>query len=250
MQLQQGDCMELMKDIPDESIDLVLCDLPYGTTDCKWDKVIPIDALWEQYKRIVTSHGTILQFGSEPFSTKLRSAAMKLYKYDWIWIKNKTTGFQHAKNMPLKRHELISVFSKGSMGHKSLLGDKRMTYNPQGTISENIVHNGAQRKYGSIIGHRPSHKSSYVQDTTNYPDSILLFPKEGKTLHPTQKPVALLEYLIKTYTNPGELVLDNCMGSGSTGVACVNTGRDFIGIELDEKFFEIAKQRIKEAQGG
>lgn len=246
IELKLGDCLELMKDIPDKSVALVLCDLPYGTTDCKWDTVIPFDSLWQQYNRIIKDNGVIILHGSEPFSTLLRYSNLKMYKYDWIWKKNTVTGFQHAKNMPLKDYETISVFSKGSMGHFSILGERRMPYNPQGLMPCKKIYKGT-RNDGGIIGTRPSHKAVVQQEFTNYPRMILEFTNE-KGLHPTQKPVALLEYLVKTYTNPGEVVLDNCMGSGSTGVACVNTGRSFIGMELDEGYFEIAKKRIQEAQ--
>ncbi len=240
-----GDCLELMKDIPDGSVDMILCDLPYGTTDCKWDTALPFDSLWSQYGRIISSNGVIALFGSEPFSTLMRYSNLKQFKYDWIWKKNTTTGFQHAKNMPLKDYEIISIFSKGGMGHKSLLGERRMMYNPQGLVPCNITHNG-KSGFGGIVGKRPSHKDIVTQEFTNYPKMILEYANE-KGFHPTQKPVALLEYLVKTYTNEGDTVLDNCMGSGSTGVACVNTGRRFIGIELDKGYFDIATKRIEEA---
>lgn len=246
MQLMQGDCLELMKQIPDGSIDMILCDLPYGTTDCKWDSVIPIDVLWNEYRRIIKSNGVIALFGSEPFSSKLRTNALDLYKYDWVWVKNSSAGFPHAKNMPLKKHENICVFSTGSMGHANLLHEKRMTYNPQGIIRIDKQQKNGKMRYRNVVGQRPSHKDLFVQEYTNYPNSVLYYNKDGN-IHPTQKPVALLEYLIKTYTNEGETVLDNCMGSGSTGVACVNTRRDFIGIELDKGYFEIAKKRIEDA---
>ena len=244
--LQQGDCLELMKNIPDKSIDMILCDLPYGTTACKWDNVIPFEPLWEQYNRIIKDNGAIVLFGSEPFSTLLRSSNIQIYKYDWIWIKSSgsCSGFVHAKNMPLKKHELISIFSKGAMGHKSQLGDRRMQYNPQGLIYK-PTRETSNKKFGSTVGKRPSQVDEYIREYTNYPTSILEFKNE-RGFHPTQKPVALLEYLIKTYTNEGETVLDNCMGSGSTGVACVNTGRSFIGMELNEEYFNIAKQRIEQ----
>lgn len=248
VQLLQGDCLELMKNIPDGSVDMVLADLPYGTTACKWDTCIPFEPLWEQYKRIIKSNGAIALFGSEPFSSRLRMSNIEWFKYDWIWHKNTCTGFQHAKNMPLKDFEIVSVFSPGSMGHKSLLGERRMTYNPQGVARAEIKHTGALRKFGSVIGGRPSHVNNYVQTETNYPKSVLDFDSESKRTHQTQKPVALLEYLIRTYTNEGETVLDNTMGSGSTGVAAVNTGRSFIGMELDPGYFETACKRISEAE--
>lgn len=248
VQLLQGDCLELMKDIPDGSVDMVLADLPYGTTDCKWDTCIPLEPLWEQYRRAIKRNGVIALFGSEPFSSLLRMSNIKWFKYDWIWRKNTCTGFQHAKNMPLKDYEIISVFSPGGMGHKSILGERRMTYNPQGVVKTEIKHTGALRKFGSVIGGRPSHVNEYVQTETGYPKSVLSFDSETHRAHQTQKPVALLEYLIRTYTNEGETVLDSTMGSGSTGVAAVNTGRSFIGMELDSGYFETACKRISEAE--
>lgn len=248
VRLYQGDCLELMKDIPDGSVDMVLCDLPYGTTACKWDTPIPLAPLWEQYKRIIGDNCVIALFGSEPFSSHLRMGNISWFKYDWIWRKSTCTGFLHAKNMPLKDYEIISVFSPGSMGHKCLLGNRRMSYNPQGTRPTQIKHTGALRKFGSVIGPRPSHVAEYVQTEINYPRAVLDFDNGCKREHPTQKPVPLLEYLIRTYTGEGATVLDNCMGSGSTGVACVNTGRSFIGMELDPGYFETAQRRIEEAE--
>ena len=246
--LMHGDCLELMKQIPDKSVDMILCDLPYGTTACKWDNVIPFEPLWEQYNRIIKSNGAICLFGSEPFSSKLRMSNLKHFKYDWIWEKSMGLGFQHSKNMPLKRHEIISVFSKGSMGHYSLLKEKRMVYNPQGVIKDGVG-TISESKHGKLLGKRPNQVGKVYEKQKNFPTSILTFPNSNnKTVHPTQKPVALCEYLIKTYTNEGETVLDNCMGSGTTGVACVNTDRNFIGIELDDHYFEVATERINQAQ--
>ena len=246
--IKQGDCLKLMTEIPDKSIDMILCDLPYGTTACKWDTIIPFEPLWEQYNRIIKDNGAVVLFGSEPFSTLLRYSNLKMYKYDWVWIKSNgsCSGFVHAKNMPLKKHELISVFSKNAMGHKSRLGDKRMSYNPQGLIYKPTKET-SKKKFGGTVGKRPSQVDEYVREYTNYPTSILEFKSE-RGFHPTQKPVALLEYLIKTYTNEGDVVLDNCMGSGSTCVAAVNTNRHYIGFELDEKYFDIACQRLDEAE--
>ena len=233
IQLYQGDCLEEMKNIPDKSIDMILCDLPYGTTQNKWDSIIPLEPLWEQYKRIIKDNGAILLFGSQPFTTILNYSNISNYRYEWVWIKNNSTGFQLANKRPLKKHELISVFYK-----------KQPTYNPQGLIEYNKIN-----KRGSM-GENWSEMNSnnYIQRWTNYPTQILECKYDKQKLHPTQKPVALLEYLIKTYTNEGEIVLDNTMGSGSTGVACINTNRKFIGIELEEKYFNIAKNRIEEAQ--
>ena len=237
IKLYNGDCLEIMKNIPDKSVDMILCDLPYGTTACKWDTVIPFEPLWEQYNRIIKKNGAIVLFGSEPFSTELRHSNLKMYKYDWIWEKTKAAGFLNAHTRPLKAHEIISVFYK-----------KRPTYNVQYTFGmkpyyKKNVSDGATSVYGAID------KTGIVKESKDgrrYPRSVIKFNNpNNKTVHPTQKPVALLEYLIKTYTNEGETVLDNCMGSGSTGVACVNTNRNFIGIELDENYFKIAKNRIQ-----
>lgn len=231
--LIQGDCLEKMKEIPDKSVDMILCDLPYGTTACKWDTIIPFKPLWEQYNRIVKPNGAIVLFGSEPFSTLLRYSNLKMYKYDWIWNKKIAGNPFIAKHQPLKTFENIIVFSKG-----------KLKYNPQMTT-------GKMRKKGG-----GKSKLFNVECTSNtndlyYPVAILEFSNAKRNqLHPTQKPVALLEYLIKTYTNEGETVLDNCMGSGSTGVACLNTNRSFIGIELDENYFNIANERIEKARVG
>lgn len=245
--LMHGDCLELMKTIDDKSVDMILCDLPYGTTACKWDNVIPFEPLWEQYNRIIKDNGAIVLFGSEPFASKLRLSNLKNYKYDWVWVKSRALGFTNAKNKPMNKHELISVFSKGTCANGS---KNKMIYKPQGLIHFGKLVNGikdckADRKDGSHKFARKSHKKSYVQEFTNYPTQILNFANEGNTVHPTQKPVALLEYLIKTYTNEGETVLDNCMGSGSTGIACKNLNRGFIGIEKDDNYFNIAKNRIE-----
>ena len=239
-----------MKTIPDNSIDMVLCDLPYGTINCSWDSQIPLEPLWEQWLRVLSPQSSVLLFGSEPFSTKLRMSNLSQFKYDWIWHKNRPTGFVHAKNKPLKDFEIISVFSPYPMGHKSLLGNRRMRYNPQGLeVCGKLVKCG-ESKFGTIAGKRKSNKAEVVREFTNYPRMVLSFGKDTckDNLHPSQKPVALCEYLIKTYTDEGMTVLDNCMGSGSTGVACLNTGRKFIGIEKDEQYFDVAKERIESVQ--
>jgi site-specific DNA-methyltransferase (adenine-specific) len=242
--LFNGDCLEIMKKIPDKSVDMILCDLPYGTTACKWDTVIPFEALWEQYNRIIKDNGAMVLFGSEPFSSKLRMSNLKIYKYDWKWVKSKVGNFLNCKNSPLKKYEDIMCFSKGTIANGS---SNLMKYYPQGLIEINTKRNDSRKLEDSTIGQRPSRNGEYIQKYTNYPTNILLFDSEYGH-HPTQKPVALLEYLIKTYTNENEIVLDNCMGSGSTGVACLNTNRKFIGIELDEKYFNVAKERIKECE--
>lgn len=244
-ELLQGDCLELMKDIPDGSVDMILCDPPYGTTACKWDTIISFETMWELYERIIKNNGAICLFGCEPFSSKLRLSNLDMYKYDWYWKKSRVSGFTNAKLKPLKDVETISVFSKGKTSNGN---SNNMVYFPQGLIEINKTVTSYKRNEADKEGHkfdRPSHRGTYVQQFTNYPKQLLEFSSESKTQHPTQKPVALLEYLIKTYTNEGDVVLDNCMGSGSTGVACVNTNRNFIGIELNEEYFNIAKERIE-----
>lgn len=315
--LRQGDCLEVMKDIPDKSIDMILCDLPYGTTACKWDIVIPFDKLWEQYERVIKVNGAIVLFGSQPFSSKLVSSNIENFSHQWIWKKNKSSNFQLSKKMPLKITEDILVFyfnydkydfrrkyfeqvlkfigkkkteilketnqgldhcfrinslqfdipteenynlliakykidkMKNFITYSELSKYKRI-YNPQGIkkpekriIESNIGKAGKLNQCSSL-----NKRFYYEREYINYPLNILEFDKEVKTVHATQKPVALLEYLIKTYTNENDIVLDNCMGSGSTGIACVNTNRNFIGIELDEKYFNIAKERIEKYMKG
>lgn len=251
MKLYNGDCLDVMQIIPDKSIDMILCDLPYGTTACKWDTIIPFAPLWEQYSRIIKLNGCIALFGTEPFSSALRMSNIKNYKYDWIWEKGRASGFIHAKNKPLKAHEIISIFSNGTTVHKSQ-SSRRMIYNPQMNIGKPYTKKITKVNTGAI-NHIPA-KSEFdfvgtinINDGTRYPRSVLKFSMHNVgNFHPTQKPVELLEYLINTYTENGSVVLDNCMGSGSTGVACVNTGRDFIGIELDKTYFNIAEERIND----
>jgi len=226
-----------MKDIPDKSIDMILCDLPYGTTACKWDVVIPFEPLWEQYKRIIKDRGAIVLFGSQPFTTVMINSNIRLFHHSWVWAKRFAGNYAQAKTHPQKVHEDIAVF-----------GD-RVVYYPQKTQRDTPIKKGKNAGgniYGGVSG---LGRDDYVGKiyTDKYPESILYYSSRSDVrIHPTQKPVALLEYLIKTYTLEGETVLDNCMGSGSTGVACVNTNRNFIGIEKDEKYFEIAKKRIEE----
>lgn len=233
IQLYHGDCLEVMKQIPDKSIDMILCDLPYGTTACKWDVIIPFEPLWEQYKRLIKPNGAIALFGSEPFSSKLRISNLHYYRYDWIWDKVRPSGFQIAKYTPMKRHEIISVFSKNTPYWNPIKEKREKPI--KGKIASKS--DSSPLKYNDGIERTYTHKN---------PQSIIVFSKQsdGKYVHPTQKPVALMEYLIKTYTNKDELVLDNCMGSGTTGVACVNTNRRFIGIEKDDNYFKIAQERI------
>jgi site-specific DNA-methyltransferase (adenine-specific) len=234
--LLHGDCLELMRGIPDKSIDMILCDLPFGATENEWDTVIPFEPLWEQYKRIVKDNSAVVLFAQPPFDKLLACSNLKMFRYEWVWQKTKSSGFMNAKKMPLKSHENILVFYK-----------KLPTYNPQGIIKNVSIKTGRSRKGNSRnYGNTGCGNPDYIQTVSNYPKDIITFsnPSNKGHLHPTQKPVALLEYLIKTYTNEGDVVLDNCMGSGSTGVACVNTNRNFIGIELDENYFKIAKERI------
>ena len=239
-----GDCLEEMKNIPDKSIDMILCDLPYGTTKCKWDSVIPFDKLWEQYNRLIKEDGAIVLFGKEPFSSQLRISNLEMYKYDWIWVKDTKSNFMQANHQPLNNVELISVFGKGYV--RSIKDKVMMTYNPQFTESKEYKLPKVS-KTTDLFGenHKNGVYKHYERDTSKrYPYNIIQFNMDKPKVHPAQKPIALLEYLIKTYTNEDGVVLDNCMGSGSTGVACVNTGRNFVGIELDEKYFNIAKERI------
>lgn len=239
--LFQADCLEKMKDIPDKSIDMILCDLPYGTTACKWDTIIPFEPLWEQYNRIIKDNGAICLFSDEPFTSQLVSSNIKNFRYKWIWNKTRGSNFQNARFMPMKCHEEICVFYK-----------KKPIYNPQfwySTPYKTTQRNRKKKIEGLSDGSVANVCTATIsEDGKRYPLSILIYARDGNRIHPTQKPVSLLEYLIKTYTNENELVLDNCMGSGSTGVACVNTNRNFIGIELDKNYFDIAKQRIEEAK--
>lgn len=234
-----GDCLELMKEIPDSSIDLILCDLPYGTTACKWDTVIPFVPLWEQYNRIIKNNGAIVLFGSEPFSTELRHSNLKMYKYDWVWDKKKPGNIFLAKYQPMKVHENIMVFGKGKVNYFPIM------------IPREKVKKSKNYGTGEVMGGKKIKEEKIYTFTEKNPISILEFSnavQKGK-VHPTQKPVALLEYLIKTYTNPGEVVLDNCMGSGSLCVAAINTGRHYIGFEKDAGYFQIAEDRIIKAKG-
>lgn len=243
------DCLTGMQQIDDKSIDMILCDLPYGTTACPWDVIIPFDLLWNQYKRIIKNNGCIALFGSEPFSSFLRLSNIKWFKYDWIWKKTMSGGFVHAKNKPLKKHEIISIFSPGTTVHKSQ-SKNRMTYNPQMSIGEPFKRFMKSGTGGTILHSNSKSNIDFigkelVNDGTRYPISVIEFSNgNNHSVHHTQKPVDLCEYLIKTYTNENELVLDNCIGSGTTAEACMNTKRNFIGFENDPKYFEIANKRI------
>lgn len=307
--LRYGDTIEQMKLIPDKSIDFICCDLPYGTTACVWDIIIPFDKLWEQYKRIIKDKGVIVLFGSEPFSSLLRTSNLDWYKYDWIWEKNNAGNFQLVNYQPLKIHETISVFynetpniefanimlenmkrlnlkqidvsklelsrTGGITGwvtnkmngsqlpteqqwskicdlfgienkyNEILSTVKKITYNLELDDTELVLSNKGK---AGTLGHLSSEskRETYIQDKTGYPKSILKYSRENG-LHPTQKPIPLMEFLIKTYSNENETVLDNTMGSGTTAIACINLNRNFIGIELEEKYFKIAEERIKKA---
>ena len=244
IQLYQGDCLEVMKNIPDKSVDLVLTDPPYGTTACKWDSVIPLEPMWKELKRITKDNAAIVMTAVDPFTCILGSSNIKDLKYKWIWNKTRATGHLNAKKMPMKNIEDILVF----YSHQP-------TYNPQGLVEvDRTVHNS---KSHSLRGKTTDPTSTvsggirfeaYKQTATNYPRQLLQFASEGSTVHPTQKPVALMEYLIKTYSNEGMSVLDFTMGSGTTGVAAKNLNRNFIGIEMDEGYFKIASSRIADAE--
>ena len=234
----QGDCLEVMKGIEDKSIDMILADLPYGTTACKWDTVIPFEPLWIQYKRVIKDRGAIVLFGSEPFSSYLRMSNIKDYKYDWYWNKGKAGNFVQAKRMPLKLIECISIFSTGGkMPEYFPIETDRVKPITRGVSSEK----GQIKNLNAAIPSRNKYAETYF---TKKPTTLVNFGCVRKTVHPTQKPVELLEYLIKTYTNEGDLVLDNCAGSGTTGVAAKNLNRNFILIEQDEKYCEVIKERV------
>jgi site-specific DNA-methyltransferase (adenine-specific) len=268
--LINGDCLVEMKSIEEHSIDLILCDLPYGTTDrkgseskknagsrlLKWDTVIPLDELWLEYKRVLKPRGAVVLTADQPFTSKLILSNVEWFKYEWIWKKKKTTGFLLANYRPMKQTEDVVVFSPAGAAAASKNG-KNMTYNPQGLIEKRVKKKNNPKRLGKFL-HNPKfmgennkllHETEYEQKYTNYPSEIIEFGLDRNVVHPTQKPVALMEYLIKTYSNENETVLDNCMGSGTTGVACVNTNRKFVGIERDEEYYDMAKTRIEESIG-
>lgn len=242
--LIQGDCLEKMKDIADGSVDMILCDLPYGTTACKWDKVIPFEPLWAHYKRVIKPNGAIVLFGSQPFTSALVMSNVKMFKYCWYWIKTRPTGFANSKRQPMRNVEDIAVFyNKGN-------------YKPQGLVRvDKVIRNGKSIGGDSLRGNTiesigkgslRTPGKEFIMEFANYPRQTLRYSADKHKVHPTQKPVALLEYLIRTYTNEGETVLDNTMGSGTTGVACKNLNRSFIGIEMDADYFKIAESRIND----
>ena len=230
--LHLGDCLDILPTLPDDSIDMVMVDLPYGTTACKWDSIIPLDFLWEQYNRICKKNAAMLFTSAQPFTTTLASSNINNFRYEWIWEKPQGTNPMNAKVMPLKSHENILVFYR-----------TKPTYNPQ--MWDSTPYSGFSSdtsKIGEVYGNQQS-KHRDNPEGSRYPKTVLKF-KQEKGLHPTQKPVGLMEYLIKTYTNEGDTVLDNTMGSGTTGVACVNCNRSFVGIEMDKKYYQISKERF------
>ena len=235
--LMLGNCLERMKEIETGTVDMILCDLPYGTTCCSWDAVIPFEPLWAEYERVIKENGAVVLFGAEPFSSHLRLSNLQNFKYDIVWDKVKGVGFLNAKKQPMRNHEIVSVFYK-----------KQCTYNPQKTTGHKLKKSSRGKHLQTDVYGQMNNDYTY-ESTERYPRSIQVFSTDTQksSFHPTQKPVALCEYLIRTYTNEGETVLDNTMGSGTTGVACVNTGRHFIGIEKEQKYFEIAKERIAQA---
>lgn len=237
----QGDSIEVMRKLADKSVDMILCDLPYGTTACKWDVLIPFEQLWAEYERVIKDNGAIVLTAGQPFTSVLITSNLRLYKYNWIWEKSKVGGVFNAKNRPLKTYEDVCVFSKAPAAN---VKGTKLTYNPQGLSEVEFVRSNSARSGEETIGNRPSRVGEYKQTQTGYPKDVLRIRSESKTVHPTQKPVALFEYLIKTYSNEGDVILDNCIGSGTTAVAAIKTGRQFIGIERETEYCEIARKRI------
>lgn len=246
--LRCGDCLDIMKEIPNNSIDCIICDLPYGTTAHKWDAIIPFESLWSQYNRIIKQNGVIVLFATEPFTSSLIMSNPNLYRYSWIWEKESANGFLNANYAPLKITEDICVFSKAKVGS---LSKNPIVFHPPTLVPINKAkRNNPKSNYRKQNGYQSSNNilnsdKEYTQKYTGYPNNILFFARDSVTYHPTQKPIDLLKYLIKTYTNEEDIVLDNCMGSGTTGVACKHLNRKFIGIEKDNEYFEIAKKRIE-----
>jgi site-specific DNA-methyltransferase (adenine-specific) len=241
MRLINDDCLNAMASIPSESVDMVLCDLPYGTTACKWDAVIPFEPLWREYRRVCKPNAAVVLTASQPFTSALGASNLRGLKYQWYWRKTRASGHLNAKKMPMKDVEDVLVFY-----------DNPPTYTPQGVVKTFLRQRNSASDMARGVSSGPTSvvsggitRKMYVQEATNYPRQVLDIPSEGKTVHPTQKPVALMEYLIRTYTKEHETVLDNTMGSGTTGVACVRTFRKFIGIERDSNYFEIARERIR-----
>lgn len=246
-QLMQGDCLDVMATLEAGSVDAVICDPPYGTTACAWDSVIPFAPMWDCIKRVIKPRRAVVLFGSQPFTSALVMSNPQWFKYCWVWEKSLVGDVMNAKNKPMKKHEDIAVFSDGTTANCS---DRLMPYNPQGIVRVDAVKNNYYRLDGQATfkPKRPSHGKSWVQEYTNYPTSILKFGNGNQdSPHPTAKPTSLMSYLVKTYTSHGETVLDFTCGAGSTGVACAETGRNFIGLELDPGYFAIAQERIEAA---
>ena len=244
--LYHGDCLDILPTLPAQSVDAIIADPPYGTTACKWDSVIPLDAMWRELKRVVKPRGAVVLFAAQPFTTTLIASDLERFKYTLVWRKTVAANFFNAKNKPLCLHEDICIFSDGTTANRS---ERRMTYNPQGLVKADIVWK-RPRKYPTEHNFtRPSHALERIIEFSGYPGSVLEYANGNNgNLHPTQKPVELLRYLVRTYTNAGETVLDFTMGSGTCGVACVMEGRNFIGVELDAGYFDIAKRRIEQVQ--
>jgi DNA modification methylase len=240
--LYNGDCLDVLSGLAPQSVDAVICDPPYGTTACKWDSVIPFEPMWRELKRLIRPRGAVVLFGSQPFTSALIMSNPSMFRYSLVWEKNRVGKFAQAPYRFLDTHEDIAVFSDAHTAHNSRM---RMLYNPQGVKAANI--RCFDRKGHTPLRANRKDRGAYVQTATNYPRSVLKFANEFKTVHTTQKPLALMEYLIRTYTNEGDTVLDFTMGSGTTGHACDNLGRSFIGIEKDETYFNIAQERIATA---
>lgn len=243
IQLYNGDCLEVMRQIPDKSVGLVVCDPPFATTANEWDTLIDFKELWAQYERIIKDDRAIVLFGSGSFTYKLISSNEDLYRYKWIWYKTKRGNFVNANNRPMTAYEEIMVFSKAATANGS---KNKMLYNPQGLIPKKTVRHDNGTRFGTMAGKRPSHQETTISEYTNYPCDVLEFASEPSPVHPTQKPIPLIEYLIRTYSNEGDTVLDNCAGSFTTAIAAMNANRNFIGIELEKKYFDIGVERVKD----
>ena len=263
VKLYQGNCLELLGQVGEASVDLILADLPYGTTDrkgkggsriFKWDSVLPLEQLWAEYKRVLKPNGAVVLTADQPFTSQLVLSNLEWFKYEWIWKKSRTTGFFTANYRPMKCTEDILVFSEGGAAAASVSSGRNMVYNPQGLIPKRVKKKNSKKRLGKLLGNvefvgknnKMLGDSEYEQKYTNYPKEILEFAIETGTIHPTQKPIALMEYLINTYSNEGDMVLDNVMGSGTTGIAAINTNRNFIGMEMEHKFFDLSIERISE----
>ena len=244
--LYHGDCLDILPTLPAQSVDAIIADPPYGTTACKWDSVIPLEAMWRELKRVIKPRGAVVLFAAQPFTSALVMSNAGWFKYEWIWHKSRPSDHISAKLKPMREHENILVFSSGTTANKS---PNLMAYYPQGLVYRPQIERRPGRKVSRINGDRPCLQTEYQRDYENYPRTILRYanPNNG-ALHPTQKPVELLRYLVRTYTNPGETVLDFTMGSGTCGVACAMEGRHFIGVELDAGYYDIAQRRIEQVQ--